>query len=71
MSKDPQSAFDSAKKQYESQKLLTILGSSGSGKTVVASLLLEALVNKFLPEHKDYEFRVNKGIQFMKKICFH
>lgn len=66
MSKVPPPSLEAAKNEFSSQNLLSILGTSGTGKTVVASLLLEAIVNKFLPGNKDYDFHVSTGLQYMK-----
>lgn len=65
--KDPTPLLDIARNQYANQKLIGLLGLAKSGKTVVAALLHHAIVNRFLPDHPQYRFRINDGIEFLKQ----
>jgi len=65
--KENPSVLDLAKEEFADQRIIAIIGSPKTGKTVVSSLLLEAIVNKFLPQHEGYGFRIKDGIEHMKK----
>ena len=66
MSKENLTPLKNAEAAYEGQKIISIIGSPKTGKTVVGALLLEAIVNKFLQENSNYVFRIKKGINYMK-----
>ncbi len=66
MSKENISSLDIAKKSFENQKIISILGSLKTGKTIVGALLLDTIINKFLEDHPEYDFRIKNGIEHMK-----
>lgn len=62
----PPLPIDVAKQHFANQRLIAIIGTPNTGKTVVGALLLEAIIDEFLPNHTEYTFRINKGINTMK-----
>lgn len=58
----PLSILDKAKMELGSKTIVAFLGKTSYGKTVVSTLLYDALVNFFLKKHRDeYNARILKG----------
>lgn len=65
--RDPKAMLDAAIPVFKTSKQIGIIGPPGCGKTVVAGLLYDSIVNKFLPNHQNYRLQVQNGLDFLQK----
>ena len=52
---------------YKDSRQIGIIGPPRCGKTVVAGLLYDSIVNKFLPNNPNYRLQVENGLDFLQK----
>jgi hypothetical protein len=55
-----------AAEYYKGAKMIAIIGPPKSGKTVVAALLYNAIIDHFLPANKNYRLEILKGSDFLQ-----
>lgn len=52
---------------YKDSRLIGIIGPPRCGKTVIAGLLYDAIVNNFIPNNPNYRLQVKNGLDFLQK----
>lgn len=65
--RDPTPMLQAATAAYKDSRQIAIIGPPRCGKTVVAGLLYDSIVNKFLPEYSSYRLQVENGLDFLQK----
>lgn len=65
--RDPTPMLQAATEAYKDSRQIGIIGPPRCGKTVVAGLLYDAIVNKFLPDNPNYRLQVENGLDFLQK----
>ena len=65
--RDPNPMLQAATTTYANSKQIAIIGPPNAGKTVIAGLLYDSIVNKFLPTHKTYRLQVENGLDFLQR----
>jgi hypothetical protein len=65
--RDPAPLLQAAIPLFQNSRQIAIIGPPKCGKTVVAALLYDAIVNKFIPTFKNYRIQVNDGLDFLQK----
>lgn len=63
---DPATMLQQATKTFQGSKLTAVLGPPKCGKTVVAALLYNAIINEFIPRNKNYRIEVESGLDFLQ-----
>jgi len=59
--------LQAATQVYKDSRQIGIIGPPRCGKTVVAGLLYDSIVNKFLPNNPNYRLQVENGLDFLQK----
>jgi len=59
--------LQAATQAYANSKQIAIIGPPKAGKTVIAGLLYDSIVNKFLPTHSTYRLQVENGLDFLQR----
>ncbi len=65
--RDPTPMLQAATQFYKDSRQIGIIGPPRCGKTVVAGLLYDSIVNKFLPNNPNYRLQVENGLDFLQK----
>lgn len=65
--RDPTPMLQAATSVYKDSKQIGIIGPPRCGKTVIAGLLYDAIVNKFIPNNPNYRLQVENGLDFLQK----
>lgn len=64
--RDPTPLLQAAIPTYKDSKLIAIIGPPKCGKTVIAGLLYDSIVNKFIPQNPNYRLNVESGLDFLQ-----